>query len=539
MRKLKSVYFILLLLGGVILIGAPAYGANLFPDGSLVTQTCSACHKRQPNGQLEVIEETRKTPEEWIAVIDRMERLNSAPVEDGNFHELVKAVSKHLCLSPKEMAEVAYLNSDENSQYREIPKNEKEVRIYKACVRCHTFGKIVSHKNTRAQWEETRNLHLGYYPTTIPQMREMDWATESKELIDELTQLFPFDNPEWKQWMAERQNPDISGGWTAAGYQPGMGFYHGTYTVERNTAAGEDEYLITKEVWYENGTQLKTSGTGILYSGYHLRYALAPNAIMGRVEGVFDLNADDMGFNGKWWTVVQDTNAYGNEIFYKAGAGAKVIGAYPESFKTGGTQKLTIIGVGLENINASDITFSNPGLSVGNLELLGDSKFSCDVKTASDAVNGVSTISVKGIKSANVLKVYSEMDGIKVLPEIGRARVSCGPAYPPQGVQYVARGINFGPDGKAGTEDDLVLDPVDAEWSLAEEKTRENDDDLKWINAPVVNGLYTPVTTYGPIKERVQNREGIGLIRIIATHDKMESNARLAVTVTDFVTHIK
>ena len=114
---------------------------------------------------------------------------------------------------------------------------------------------------------------------------------------------------------------------------------------------------------------------------------------------------------------------------------------------------------------------------------------------------------VKDIKYKDVIKIYSKIDSIKILPDIGRARVSCGPAYPPQGVQFVARGISFGSDGKEGTEDDLVLEPVDTEWMLAEEKTREHDDDLKYVKAPVINGLYTPVTTYGPIKERVQDRE--------------------------------
>lgn len=539
MRKLEQFGLTLLLLGVFSLVSATAYGGNLFPDGSVIKQKCAACHKPDPQGKLEVIEETRKTPEEWKVVVDRMIRLNSAPLDDADFNEVIKAVSKDLCLSPKEMAAVAYLNSDENSQYREIPRNKLEERIYTACVRCHTFGKIASHKNTTAQWGETRNLHLGYYPTTIPQMREMEWAVESKELIEPLAKLFPFDNSEWKEWLKNRKDQDLSGDWSIAGYQPGMGYYSGKYTLSANPSAGNDEYLIDRTVTYANGTTLKTSGKGTLFSGYHMRYALAPNALMGRVEGVFDLNSDQMGFKGKWWTEVQDTNAYGNEVFTKKGTGIKVIGAYPQAFKTGTTQALTIIGVDLPKISASDISFSTSGLTVSNIKQAGDSQIVCDVKVKSGAGTGVFALSVNGVKCANELKLYDKMDAIKVLPEIGRARVSCGPAYPPQGVQFVARGIDFGPDGKAGTADDLVLDPVDADWSLVEEKTRENDDDLKYVNAPVVNGLYTPVTTYGPIKGRVQDREGIGLIKIVASYDKLESNALLAVTVTDFITHIK
>ena len=126
---------------------------------------------------------------------------------------------------------------------------------------------------------------------------------------------------------------------------------------------------------------------------------------------------------------------------------------------------------------------------------------------------------------------------------IGRARVSSGAAYPPQGVQFVARGISFGADGKQGTADDLVLDPVDAQWSLEEEKTREDDDDMQYLNTSIFNGLYTPVTTYGPIKTRKQNREGVGLIAVKARFEEggrqMTDRVRLAVTVPDFITHLK
>ena len=59
----------------------------------------------------------------------------------------------------------------------------------------------------------------------------------------------------------------------------------------------------------------------------------------------------------------------------------------------------------------------------------------------------------------------------------------------------------------------------------------------------MINGLYTPITTYGPIETRVQRREGIGLIAIGASfsNDGQEFKGRslLGVTVPDFITHIK
>jgi quinohemoprotein amine dehydrogenase len=519
-----------------------AFGEPLFSKSSMVRQKCAACHKPDPEGRLEVIEETRKSPEEWKAVVDRMIRINSAPLEDADFNAVIKELSRDLCLSPEEMAEVAYLNSDENSQYREKPKNEMEQRLFTACVRCHTHAKIVSHKMTPEQWVENRNLHLGYYPTVIPQMREMDWAKESQDLIEPLSKLYPFESPQWREWIQNREEQDLTGEWQVAGYQPGLGYYEGRYTFKAAPEKGKDEYLIEKEVRYENGTNLKMSGAGTLYSEYHLRYALAPTPLTGRIEGVFDLDAAEKGFQGKWWTVVQDTNAYGNESFYRTDLSARIMAAFPQALRAGKTQNLTLIGVGLpENVLPEDIKFSDAPVTVTAVEKADATKIVCEVSVDPGAAAGVMTLSVKDIEYA--IKLYDKIDAIRITPDIGRARVSCGPAYPPQGVQFVARGIHFGPDGKPDTGDELVLDPVDARWQLEEEKTREKDDDLKYLTAPITNGLYTPVTTYGPIEARHQRREGVGLIAVRAVFTdqgiELTDRARLAVTVTDFVTHLK
>ena len=546
MRKFKNFYLVFIMLGIFTAAGTSAYGEILFPDNSMVKQKCSACHKPDPQGKLDVIEETRKTTEEWKVVVDRMIRLNSAPLEDEDFYPVIKELSDKLCLSPLENSAVAYLNSDENSQYREIPKNDLEQRIYTACVRCHTFAKIGSHRMTPAQWSENRNLHLGYYPTVVPQMREMDWPKESKDLIEPLAKLYPFDNAEWKKWMEQRQDQELSGEWTIAGYQPGLGYYQGAYTLSKRLDKGEDEYLIEKKIRYENGTVLNMKGEATLFSQYHLRYALAPTPLTGRIEGVFDLDAETMGFSGKWWTVVQDSNAYGNESFYKKEGSPRIIASFPQALRkgTGKEQALTLVGVNLpQNLSEANIKFSDSNISVTKITHADTSKVICTLMLGDEVATGGIDLNLKGVALTGVLKVFDSIDAITISPRIGRARVSCGAAYPPHGVQFVARGIDFGLDGKLGTEDDLVLEPVNATWWLEEEKTREDDDDMKYVNAPITNGLYTPVSTYGPIKERKQNREGVGLIAVGASFNDngkiLKDRVRLAVTVPDFVTFLK
>jgi len=360
MRWIKPGGIAFLTLCALLLVNTTAYTQSLFKEMGVVRQKCSACHKLDQQGRVEVIEETRKTPEEWKVVTDRMIRINGAPIPDKDFNPIIKELSQNLVLTPTEMAEVAYLNSDENSQYREIPKNKTEERIFAACVRCHTYGKIRSHRKTREQWVENMQLHLGYYPTVVGQMREMDWPTEAMALVDVLAKELPMDTPQWRSWMKNRTDADLAGKWKVAGFQPGMGYYEGTYTFTANPQKGVDEYLVEKEVRYLNGFTLKLGGEGTLYGEYHLRYALAPTPLTGRIEGVFDLDADRMGFEGKWWTVVQDTNAYGNEAFYKVDGSARVFAIFPQAIKSNGAKhKLTLIGVNLPaNLGAADIRLS-------------------------------------------------------------------------------------------------------------------------------------------------------------------------------------
>ena len=542
-KKLGCVVF--LALGVFIFMAALTYAKSPFEDFGVVRQKCSVCHKMDQQGRVEVIEETRKTPEEWKVVTDRMIRINGAPISDNDFNPVIKELSKHLILTPAEMAEIAYINSDENSQYREVPKDETEQKIFGVCVRCHTYGKIRSHRKTREQWVENMQLHLGYYPTVVPQMREMDWPKEAMALVDVLAKMLPMDTPQWKSWMESRKDANLSGEWKVAGFQSGMGYYEGRYTFKANPQKGEDEYWVEKEVRYLNGTKLKLGGTGTLYGEYHLRYALAPTALTGRIEGVFDLDAAGMGFNGKWWTVVQDTNAYGNEEFYKADGSARVFAVFPQSLMANGAeQTFTVVGVNLPaNLGAADIGFANSNVNVMGVESAGDGILQFKLSTPPNAAPGLSGLTVKGAACDESVIIYSKLDGIKIFPVLGRARVSCGAAYPPHGVQFVARGVNFGADGQPDTADDLILDAVNAQWWLEEEKTRDNDDDLKYLQTSVFNGLYTPVTTYGPIQTRFQRREGVGLIAIGASYSEdgkeFKGRSLLGVTDPDFITHIK
>lgn len=554
LRLCGAVCFVLL--AAFFVTSTMAYAKTPFAEGGVVRQKCSVCHRLDQQGRVEVIEETRKTPEEWFSVVARMRRINGAPIEDSEVKAVVKELSEHLIFTPAEMAKCFYYTTDENSQFRErssLMKTDLDKRIFQTCVRCHAYGKIISHRKTEAQWVENMNMHLGYYPTVVPQMREMDWPKEAMELAKILAKEFPMDSPEVQAWYASRKPQDLGGKWKMAGYQPGVGYYEGTYSFKANPAAGKDEYLIEREVQYDNGLALKQVGEGTLYGTYHLRYSLQPTPFSGLVEGVFNLDAAAKGFTGRWWTVVQDTNAYGNEAFYKTDAPARVFAIFPQAIKAGGApQTLRMIGVNLPA--ATDVTFGDANVKA-KVKSATSNKLTVEVTAAAGAAIGSTAVKVKGAACDESVVVYNKLDGIKVLPELGRAYMYGGEAYPPRGVQFVARGVCFGKDGKPDTEDDLLLEPVNASWSLQKDDVwaKDNPDrpamaaeDLKCLMAPIVNGLYTPPperVNMGPNEWRVQRREGVGLILVVATYkeggQEFVGKAFLGVSPPDYVTHIK
>ncbi|MBI4830890.1 MAG: hypothetical protein HY801_04900, partial [Candidatus Lindowbacteria bacterium] len=69
------------------------HATSLFPMNSVVRKKCIACHMPDEKGRLEVLEETRKTPEEWKVVVDRMIALDGASLDDAEFNPVIKELS--------------------------------------------------------------------------------------------------------------------------------------------------------------------------------------------------------------------------------------------------------------------------------------------------------------------------------------------------------------------------------------------------------------------------------------------------------------
>jgi quinohemoprotein amine dehydrogenase len=114
----------------------------------------------------------------------------------------------------------------------------------------------------------------------------------------------------------------------------------------------------------------------------------------------------------------------------------------------------------------------------------------------------------------NALVVYDKIDGIRVLPQAGMARVG-GVVFPKQLQQFEAVAVNYGPDGKPDTPDDLNLGLVDVKWSLEEYTATFDDDDVRFVGTLDANGLFTP-NVDGPNPKRSGNRNNVGDVWVVA-----------------------
>jgi quinohemoprotein amine dehydrogenase len=203
------------------------------------------------------------------------------------------------------------------------------------------------------------------------------------------------------------------------------------------------------------------------------------------------------------------------------------------ALKTGATaQRVRIFGANLPSqVRPEDVAFG-PGVTVTKVVSAAPEEVAVDVDVAATAPVGARDGSIAGAVKPALLVVYDKIDGIKVLPESGLARVG-GAVFPKQVQQFEAVGVNYGPDGKPDTADDLDLGFVNVSWSLEEYPTTFNDDDVQFVGTVDQNGLFTP-NLDGPNPKRSGNRNNVGDVWVVAEFPgtkPLRARAHLLVTV--------
>lgn len=508
----------------VLALWAAAGAAPAFDRDSLVWQKCTSCHAPTADGRIAHVEEIRTTPEEWTVIVDRMRRLHGMPIKDGEMDRLLKELGATQLLAPEEQARVAYLSLWHNSQQAEVPADKDEERLYATCVRCHTAGKILSYRMTPGAWARLRDFHLYIVPTVVFQMREMRWIPEADAVLATLAQKLPYGTA--RSAPAAR----LDGAWGVFGHEPGRGSYRGEARI---ADAGNGEYRLTGSLAYADGTAEVFAGEATLYGGYALRTRTKNNGYAS--HGAFIVDGDAL--RGEWHRPAPDFRTSG-ATWLRAGDGPRVARIVPAFLLKGEKTTLTVEGLNLPDATPADVVFA--GASVRVLSVKRRAPGALELEVVSGAAGlGTAQVTVKGI-AAGTVTLAPRIDHIAVTPQMGRARLSGGTHYPAEGVQYEAIAYAKGIGSKAAA---VPLGPVAATFRLAEEKTRPDDDDLKWLGAIQPNGSYLPMGDYAPNPARNYSGENSGLVKVLADYRRggrtYRAQAWLAVTVPDYIARLR
>lgn len=499
--------------------------STAFTKESLVWKKCTGCHEPL-NGKITRVEEIRTTPEEWTVIIDRMSRLHGMDLTRKEMDVLLKELCSTQILSPAELDKVSYLNLLNNPQTMESPVGTGQEKMFVTCVRCHSAGKINSYRMDAPSWGKVRDLHLYLYPTTVYQMREMKWVKEADTVLADLAKSHSYG----QSWKSPGQKP--AGTWFIVGYEPGRGDYRGQATI---SSGSNDDYTVQGSLTFSGGSSEHFRGEATLYGGHALRTRTTHNGLKtlgafsfvdGRIKGEHHYPAPDFRTSSSSW--------------YPANGNPQLHRVTPGFMLKGETTKLMLEGVKLPDAEAADIRFSHGSVEVLSVRRISPEALEVQAVSREDGLIQAE-VGLKGLNTVPVV-LAKQIDFIAITPEMGRARLAGGKAFPPEGVQFDAIAFARG-DKSAKPAEAVRLGPVPASFKLTAEVKRPNDDDLQWMGMIHPGGKYIPFSDYGSVPTRPQQVEASGLAGVEAAYRRGDrqytAKARMVVTLPDFVQRIK
>lgn len=514
----------------ITLVGAeapvqPAAQATPVAEGIPVTsaevrQACGACHPSDAQGRMSRISYRRATPENWELTIKRMLALNNAPVTTEQARVVLKYLADNHGLAPEEARPIMF-DAERRVQGMQFTY-AADTQTHNLCNACHSMGRVLSERRTPEEWKLLISMHRGVYPgidggsgsfrrgagapgTKAP----MDLAT------DHLSKAFPLMSTEWSAWSAARAPMRLAGKWALSGHQTGLGPVFGEVTIEAQPGAADGFITKTTFTYARTGQTVTRTGRGIVYAGFQWRGRATEAA--GEADAwreVAMVSRDQNEISGRWFTGFYADMGL-DVTLRRVVPGVLVTGTDVASLKTGATgQTVRVYGANLPaKLLPADIVLGT-GVTVTRVVSSTPTMLTVTVDVAGDARVGPRDVLVAGALRPSAIVVYDKVDGVQVLPRAGMARVG-GIVQPKMLQQFEAVAFHNGPDGKAGTPDDLSLDLVDAKWSIEEYNATFVEDDVKYVGTLSASGLFTP-NVDGTNPERSGNRNNIGDVWVVA-----------------------
>jgi quinohemoprotein amine dehydrogenase len=452
-------------------------------------------------------------------------------LDPADARNILKYLADHQGLAPEEERPIAFEAERRMVDYTYTADKDTAA----TCSSCHSIARVLGERRTKEEWELLVAMHRGYYPLVDNQpmsngqgfRRTRPLQTEPGEdgrppdnrhpmdkALEHLAKALPLNTSDWSTWSAAMQPPKLAGRWSFTGTTVGKGAVYGQVTIAADPSAPDTFTTETRYTVARTGETITRTGKALVYTGYQWRgRGAAPGSDQPWREVMF-IERDWKNMWGRWYTGAYDET--GIEVkLVRLGSEPVVLGTSVSALKTSSTAvPVKIFGTNLSaNTKVEDLGFGQ-GVKVARIVSSRADELTIEVDVAGNAPIGPRDVSVAGTVKPSALVVYDKIDGIKVMPQAGMARVG-GNVFPKQLQQFEAVGISNGLDGKPDTPDDLNLGLVNVKWSLEEYTATFGDDDLQFVGALDQNGLFTP-SGDGPNPKRSGNRNNIGDVWVVA-----------------------
>lgn len=485
---------------------APTGSARAADAQAVLNERCTQCHTKEADGGLSRISYLRKTPEGWFMTIVRMEMIHGLQITGDERRALVKYLADTQGLAPAETQNFRYILERQPN----VVEVFDDPQLKEMCARCHSGARVGLERRTPEEWTLLVHFHLGQFPTTEYQAlgRDREWFKLAlEEVAPKLAAAYPLETAAWRRWQ-EWDGSDLGGSWRVAGSTPGRGMFFGTMTAD---PSGDDTYAVSLKAKYADGSPVSGDGSATVYTGYEWRASLTVDGVSMRQ--VFAATPDGLQLSGRMFET--DADEIGSRMLaVRDVAGSAVVMAVePGYIRAGSSARLTIIGTGM----GSSVSLGE-GVTVDRVIERRADRIVVEATAAADAAVGSRTVIVGGEEAKDLLAVYHSIDAVKVEPAFGIARVGGNGATAAVKAAFEAVAYAAGPDGEAGTEDDVRIGVMPAEWLVAPfDEVAATLEDVKYAGAmDAASGLFTPAEA-GLNPERPYSTNNAGNLKVIGT----------------------
>ena len=506
---------------GLLLFALAAPGAvstAVAGEPDLLQDYCTSCHIEGEDGTLSRISEQRKTPEGWLMTLVRMRQLHDFDIDLKTQAQLVRHLSETQGLAPSETTGYRYILERDPAVVESL-----DAGLMEMCARCHSGARVALQRRTEEEWRHLVDFHVGQWPTTEYQAlgRDREWYKIAKESIaPQLAEQFPVDNKAWREWQ-KAEKPQAQGSWLVRTRLPRKGEAWGSVTVSGKA----QPYHLSGHLMTAGGESLSVSGQVNVYTGYEWRASvtIGENAY----NQVLALSTDGESLSGRQFLSAEDSLGGAFEAVRTADKPV-ILSIQPAAIKVGETTRVQVMGANLGAITVNNATVAHRAVNAWGVSV-----------EITPETEGTLMLAAEGVTLPKPLIAYSKADSLRVEPGFSIARVGDddvkdGP-LPPMRALFRATAWLNGADGEAGTDDDVSIGEVPADWSVAPfDAVSEQMQDVEFAGRMDSSlGIFTPGGA-GPNPARTYSTNNAGNLKVIATSREdagLKGEGQLLVTV--------